>query len=156
MQAALARYGAGVNVVDVQIIAAGPPKEVAADNQAVAAARQSVQTALADANAYAAKLASDAKGAATKLRIDADTQNAKLTGEAVAETGRFSQADEEYRQAPAMTKQRIYTDTMQRILAHANKVVVDARGASTPMIVPPEAFRSHGPTVEATAAGGGQ
>ena len=156
MQAALERYGAGVKVVDVQIIAAGPPKAVTAESQAVAAARQSAQTAVADANTYAAKLMSDAHGASTKLRIDAETQNTRLAGEAAAETSRFSQLDQEYRLAPAMTKQRLYTDAMQRILSRANKVVVDARGAATPMIVPPEAFRAHRPTVEATGPGAGQ
>jgi len=154
MQAVLNRYGAGVSIVDVQIVAASPPKEVTPDSVAVAAARQAVQASLNNAAVAAAKAASDARGAATKMRIEAEAYSARVTGDAQGETSRFSQIDEEYRRAPAITKNRLYTETMERILTHANKVIVDARGAATPIVLPPEAFRAHGPSVEATTPGG--
>ncbi len=156
MQAALDRYGAGVSVVGVQIVAAGPPKEVAPDSQAVAAARQSVQASLNDAAGAAAKAVNEARSAAARMHAEAEAYSIKTVGDAQGETSRFSQIDAEYRQAPAVTKQRLYTETMEHILAHANKVIVDARGAATPLVLPSDAFRSRGPTVEAVAPGGVQ
>ena len=156
IQATLDRYGAGVSVVDVQIVAAGPPREVAPDSQAVAAARQAAQGALNEARIYAAKAVSDAHAAATKLAIEAQAYHELTIHEAQGETSQFSQLDEEYRRAPAVTKQRMYTETMERILARSNKVIVDGHGASTPLVLPPEAFRARGPTVDATTTGAGR
>ena len=40
-----------------------------------------------------------------------------------------------------MTKDRLYIETMQRVLANSNKVVIDGKGASAPIILPPDVFR---------------
>ena len=152
MQATLNRYGAGVSVVDVQIIAAAPPRDVGSANQAVVNARQAVQAALTDANAANVKAANDAKAAGAKARADAVAYSARVVSEAQAETARFAPLDAEYRLAPAITKQRIYNEAMERILSHA-RVVVDARGAAMPLIPAQEPYRPRGPTVEAMTPG---
>ena len=40
-----------------------------------------------------------------------------------------------------MTKERLYIETMQRVLQNSNKVVIDGKGASAPIILPPDVFR---------------
>ncbi|WP_236627569.1 hypothetical protein [Caulobacter sp. B11] len=40
-----------------------------------------------------------------------------------------------------MTRERLYIETMQRVLANSNKVIIDNKGASAPVILPPDAFR---------------
>ena len=42
---------------------------------------------------------------------------------------------------PGVTRERLYLETMQRVLARSNKVIVDANGASAPIILPPDVFR---------------
>ena len=50
----------------------------------------------------------------------------------------------EYRRAPGVTRDRLYIETMQRILQNSNKVVIDAKGATAPIILPPDVFRPKG------------
>ncbi len=35
---------------------------------------------------------------------------------------------------------------MQKVLARSNKVIVDAKGASAPIILPPDVFKPRAPT----------
>jgi membrane protease subunit HflK len=41
-----------------------------------------------------------------------------------------------------VTRQRLYTETMQRVMQNTNKVIVDGKAASTPIILPPDVFRA--------------
>jgi membrane protease subunit HflK len=61
--------------------------------------------------------------------------------EATGDSARFNSIYNEYRRAPAATKDRLYIETMQKVLARSNKVIVDAKGASAPIILPPDVFR---------------
>jgi len=42
---------------------------------------------------------------------------------------------------PAVTRQRLYIETMERVLRNTKKVIVDSHGATAPIILPPDAFR---------------
>jgi membrane protease subunit HflK len=56
-----------------------------------------------------------------------------------------------------VTRQRLYIETMQRVLARSNKVVVDGKGTSAPIILPPDVFRPKAKAaVEAGGPGEGQ
>jgi membrane protease subunit HflK len=59
----------------------------------------------------------------------------------LGEAARFNQIYTEYRRAPGVTRDRLYIETMQRILQSSNKVVIDAKGATAPIILPPDVFR---------------
>jgi membrane protease subunit HflK len=158
MQAALDRYEAGVTITGVQINATNPPREVAAEAQKVAAARLAAQAEISDASGHAAKAAGEARGAAAKAILDAQAYSAKTVNEAQGEADRFNEIDQEYRRAPGVTKQRLYIETMERVLARTNKVIIDAHGSNTTIALPPEAFRTRGPSIDATtqpAAPGG-
>jgi len=58
-----------------------------------------------------------------------------------SDAARFNSIYNEYRRAPGATKDRLYIETMQRVLARSNKVIVDSKGASAPIILPPDVFR---------------
>jgi membrane protease subunit HflK len=60
---------------------------------------------------------------------------------ATGDAARFNSIYNEYRRAPAATRERLYIETMQRVLARSNKVIVDSKGASAPIILPPDVFR---------------
>jgi membrane protease subunit HflK len=145
MQKILDRYDSGVQVVEVQITQASPPKEVVPDFQAVASAGQSAQSAVNDANAYANKVVNEAKGSAAQITQAAAAYREQTVRDAEGEVSRFSQLDAEYRRAPAVTKQRLYLETMEKLLAHSNKVVIDAHGSTAPIILPPDVFKPRGP-----------
>jgi membrane protease subunit HflK len=63
--------------------------------------------------------------------------------EAQGEAERFAAIEAEYRRAPGVTRQRLYTETMERILRNSNKVVIDTpAGGTAPIVLPPDLLRS--------------
>ncbi len=141
MQRTLDSWGAGVIVVEVQIRNVNPPKEVVAAFRDVATAQQDKESAANEANTYRNRVINEAKGDAAKLIQSAQGYREQSVREATGDVSRFDQIYNEYRRAPGVTKERLYIETMQRVLQNSNKVVIDGKGASAPIILPPDVFR---------------
>ena len=141
MQKTLDRWKAGVTVVEVQIRSANPPSEVVDAFRQVANAGQDAESKVNEANTYRNRVVNEAKGDAAKLTQSAEAYREQSVREAVGETARFNQIYTEYRRAPGVTRQRLYVETMQRVLAKSNKVVVDGKNTNAPIILPPDVFR---------------
>jgi len=149
MQRTLDKYKAGVTIDAVQIQNANPPSEVVPAYQDIARAGQDAQSYVNDANKYRNRVVNEAKGDAAKIIQAAEGYQQQVVKEAQGEGARFDELYAQYRKAPAVTKERLYIQSMQQILSHTHKVIVDAKGANAPIILPPDAFRS---TAAAAAA----
>ena len=156
MQKTLDGWSAGVSIVEVQIRSANPPQEVVAAFREVANAGQDAESAVNEANSYRNRVINEAKGDAAKLTESAQGYREQAVREAIGEASRFSQILTEYKRAPGVTRDRLYIETMQRVLSRSNKVVIDGKGASAPIILPPDVFRPKTATtrVEPQAEGG--
>ncbi len=130
MQRVLDSYGAGIIIDGVQISDANPPKEV------VDAFRD-----VNNASQNAASLANQARGTAAQVRNQAIGYRSQVVREAAGEAARFNQVYAQYRLAPGVTRDRLYIETMERVLSKTNKVIIDSKGASAPIILPPDVFR---------------
>ncbi|RYF95131.1 MAG: FtsH protease activity modulator HflK, partial [Caulobacteraceae bacterium] len=130
MQRILDSYDAGVLVDSVQIRAAEPPKPVVAAFQDVAAAGQN----------YQAKV-NEAEGKASQIKQAALGYKAQVVNEAVGEAQRFDQIYVQYRLAPGVTRQRLYIETMERVLSKSNKVIIDGKGVTAPIVLSPDVFK---------------
>ena len=115
MQELLDGYGAGVVIRGIAIKKADPPAAVNDAFKEVSAAQQTAQTYLNEARAYAQQLTAQAQG----------------------ESAAFDKVYEEYRLAPRVTRQRMYYETMERVLSRVDKTVVEAGGV-TPYLPLPE------------------
>jgi membrane protease subunit HflK len=151
MQRMLDSYNAGITVREVLIDNAGPPPPVIAAFREVTAAEQEAESVQNVARGRAATIEAEARAYANQIRNEAE-----------GEAARFNQLYEQYKLAPAVTRDRLYIETMQRVLSQANKVVIDSKGASAPIILPPDVFRPRGapqpsagqpPTPEVRAGG---
>jgi membrane protease subunit HflK len=140
MQRILDGYGAGIIIDGVQISDANPPKEVVDAFRDVNNASQNAES-----------LANQARGTAAQVRNQALGYRAQVVREAAGEAARFNQVYEQYRLAPGVTRDRLYIETMERVLSKTNKVVIDSKGASAPIILPPDVFRPR-PTPQPSAA----
>ena len=118
MQELLDQYKAGVTIQGVAIKKADPPAEVNDAFKAVSASQQEAQTYLNEARAYAQQLTAQAQG----------------------EAAAFDKVYAEYRLAPRVTRQRMYYETMERVLAETDKTVVET-GNVTPYLPLPEIRR---------------
>lgn len=152
MQQTLDSWGTGITVVEVQIRSADPPQEVAADFREVNNAVQDADSKKNEADTYANRVVNEAKGDASRIIQSAEAYREQAEREATGETARFNQLYAEYRRAPAVTRERLYIETMQRILQNTNKVVIDAKGATAPIILPPDVFRTKAGASQSTPA----
>ena len=128
--------------IEVQIQNANPPADVVAAYQDIARAGQDQQGYINEANTYRNRVVNEAKGDAAKIVQAAQGYREQVVREAQGQAARFDQLYPEYRKAPAVTRERLYIETMQQMLSHSKKVIVDARGATAPIILPPDAFRA--------------
>ena len=145
MQRTLEAWGAGVSIVEVQIRSANPPTQVVEAFRDVQSAEQDSDSRVNEANTYRNRVVNEARGDAAKIIQGAEAYREAAVREAQGEAARFNQLVTEYRRAPGVTRDRLYIETMQRVLQNSNKVIVDAKGASAPIILPPDAFRPRNP-----------
>jgi membrane protease subunit HflK len=133
MQRILDSYNAGVYVDEVQIRSANSPPKVIAAFRAVAAAKQDADATVNNARGNAAQTIQQALG-----------YKAQVVQEAEGEAARFNEVYEQYKAAPAVTRQRLYIETMEKVLSKANKVIIDNHGATAPIVLSPDTFRPKG------------
>jgi len=141
MQKTLDSWGAGVNVVEVQIRSANPPQEVVAAFREVANAGQDAESAVNEANTYRNRVVNEAKGDAARIVQSAQAYREQAVREALGDAARFNQIYGEYRRAPGVTRERLYLETMERVLNRSNKVIVDGKGVTAPIVLPPDVFQ---------------
>ena len=152
MQKILDSWGSGVTIVEVQIRTANPPQEVIAAFREVANAGQDAESSVNDANTYRNRVINEAKGDAARITQAAQAYREQVVREAQGESDRFAAIDAEYKRAPGVTRMRLYTETMERILHNANKVVVDVpKGGVAPIVLPPGLLGNRTPAVSVTA-----
>ena len=78
----------------------------------------------------------DARPRAAKVIQDAEAYREQTVAEAKGQASRFSQVYEQYKKAPDVTRQRLYLETMERVLGATDKTIIDTGGQSSPGVVP--------------------
>jgi membrane protease subunit HflK len=132
-QAVLDDYGAGVEIVAVHIQEITPPREVADAFRDVASAREDRNRITQEASGYANRVVPTARGEAQELITAAEGYRTEKTKSAEGEAARFTSMLQAYRGARGATRQRLYLETMEEVLATARKHIVDV-GAGEPML----------------------
>ena len=105
-QAILDSYDAGIRIEGVEIKQADPPAEVNDAFKAVTQAQQNAARDLNDARAYSQQVTALAQGEAES----------------------FNKVYEQYRQAPEVTRRRMYYETMEQVLKTVDKTIVEVPG----------------------------
>lgn len=130
LQEILDRYGAGIQVIAVQLQDVHPPKEVIDAFKDVASAREDKSRIINQAEAYRNELLPRARGQAAAMRNEAAAYSATRIRTAEGEAARFDAVREQYEKAPKVTRQRMYYETMEDILSKSgDKVLLDAHTA---------------------------
>ncbi|MFE1603068.1 FtsH protease activity modulator HflK [Methylobacterium sp. ID0610] len=125
IQRALDSYGAGVLINVVQLQGVSPPQEVRQAFIDVNAAQQDAERARNEARTYASRVVPQAEGRAAQMIQQAEGYKAQATAEATGQAGRFREVYESYKLAPAVSRERMFLDTMEKVLGSVNKVIVD-------------------------------
>lgn len=127
-QKALDEYGAGVRIEVVQLVAVNPPPEVRPAFIDVNAAQQDAERAQNEARTYASREVPQAKGKAAQIVQAAEAYKTQATAEATGQAARFQQVYDSYKVAPVISRERIFLETMERVLGSVNKVIIDQNG----------------------------
>ena len=125
MQKVLDRYKAGVKIQQVQLQSVDPPPEVIDAYRDVTAAQQDEARFRNQGEAYANTKVPEAKGQAAAIVQAAEGYRTQTVAQAKGEASRFDQVYTQYKNAPEVTRERIYLETLEKVLARAQKVVVD-------------------------------
>jgi membrane protease subunit HflK len=125
MQKILDSYKAGVQIQVINLLKDLPPPEVTAAFQDVQAAAIDKQTAQNQAQTYANKVVPEAKGEASKTIQTAEGYRTRTVAEAKGAASRFDQVYAEFKNAPDITRERMYLETMERVFAGMSKVIID-------------------------------
>lgn len=138
MQTILDRYKVGVEVVGINLQQSGvrPPEQVQSAFDDVLKAGQERERAKNDAQAYANNVIPRAVGSASRLKEESEAYKAKIVAQAQGDAQRFRSVLAEYQKAPQVTRDRMYTDTMQQVYTNVTKVLVDSRQGSNLLYLP--------------------
>jgi len=136
MQEMLDRYKTGIMVTAVPIQNVQPPDQVQAAFNDAAQAVQDQQRQINEGQAYANDVVPRARGMSSRLIQEAEGYRTKTVETAQGDAARFRQVLAEYVKAPAVTRERLYLDTMQQIFASTTKVLVDTKSSSPLLFLP--------------------
>ncbi len=136
LQGILDKYQTGVQIVTVETQKAQPPDEVKPAFDDAVKAREDEQRLKNEAEAYANDVIPRARGAAARVLQEADGYKASVIAHAEGDTRRFSQIASEYVKAPAVTRERMYIDTMEQVLSNTTKIFVDQKAGTNLIYLP--------------------
>ncbi|TVR10481.1 MAG: FtsH protease activity modulator HflK [Salinarimonadaceae bacterium] len=125
MQGSLDQYGAGATIRVVQLQAAVPPAQVRQAFFDVNAAQQDLVRLQNEAETYASRVVPEARGQAARIVQEAEGYRERAINDAEGQASRFIQIYDEYASAPAVTRERLFLETMERVLAATDKVLID-------------------------------
>ena len=130
MQEILDSYDSGITITQVQTQKADPPKEVIDAFRDVQAAKADKERAQNEAEAYANDVIPRARGEAAQVLQQAEAYKREVVALAEGEASRFLSIYNEYRKAKTVTQERMYLETMEKVMADINKIIIDKESGS--------------------------
>ena len=130
MQQILDSYGSGVDITQVQAQKSDPPAQVIDSFRDVQAAKADKERAQNEAEAYANDVIPRARGEAAKIIQEAEGYKKEVVAQAEGEASRFIAIYNEYAKAKTVTQERMYLETMEKVLSGVNKIIIDKQSGS--------------------------
>ena len=136
IQLQLDRLNAGVTVANVNLQSVQVPDQVQAAFDDAVKAGADRDRFKNEGQAYASDVIPKAQGTAARLREQAEGYKSRVIASAEGDAERFNSVLAEYQKAPAVTRDRLYIDTMREVYSNVTKVMVDSRSGSNLLYLP--------------------
>ncbi|GAA6166847.1 FtsH protease activity modulator HflK [Sessilibacter corallicola] len=136
LQQYLDSYTTGILVDKVNVEESSPPQEVQAAFDDVNRAREDEERLKNEAQTYANGIIPEARGAAQRTIEEANAYRDRIVAQAEGEATRFKNLLTEYAKAPEVTRERLYIETVQQVMASSSKILVDVEGGNNMMYLP--------------------
>ena len=130
LQTVLDGYGAGVSIEQVKLTRVDPPAAVIDSFRDVQKAQADRERKRNEAEAYQNDIVPRARGEAERMFQEAQAYREEIIAKAKGEASRFLAVYNEYKQAKDVTRERIYLETMEKIMSGMNKVIIDGEAGS--------------------------
>jgi membrane protease subunit HflK len=130
------QYKTGLLITSVNMQPAKPPEQVKAAFDDAIKAREDKERLENKADAYAKEILPVARGEAARVVEDAKAYKERVIAEAEGDASRFLAILTEYEKAPAVTRERLYLDAVESVLANNQKVIVDVKDGNSLMYLP--------------------
>ncbi|OUT98284.1 MAG: HflK protein [Betaproteobacteria bacterium TMED41] len=148
------RYNSGLTIVNLTIQNVQPPEEVqAAFSDAIKAAQDAEKTKN-EGQAYANDVIPRARGAAFRLIEEAQGYKEKVVATAEGDSQRFKKLVTEYQNAPEVTRQRLYLESMQEVFSNVSKVMIEAKSGSNLLYLPLDKLMQRSGSTSSSSSGG--
>ncbi len=126
MQQVLDNYRAGLQIITVNLTYAEAPPQVKEAFDEANKAREDANRYQNEAQTYANKVIPEARGKAARLKAESEAFRQETVSRAEGDASRFMQLVTEYRKAPEVTRERLYLETMETVMAGSRKIVIDS------------------------------
>ncbi len=136
VQRTIAAYNTGIEVISVNLEGVSVPAEVAPAQEDAIKAREDKDRATLAAQTYSNDIVPKARGRAASVVEGAYAHRARVIADSEGETARFLALAIEYQRAPAVTRERLYLETMEQVMGSASKILVDTKGSGNMIYVP--------------------
>ncbi len=137
MQRTLDQYGAGIEVVKVNITDVQVPEAVQQAQRDSVKAKADRERTIKEAQAYANGILPQAQGLVARTVTEAEAFKAQIVQLATGDAARFSQLAAAYDKAPAVTRERLYIESVEAVLRGSRKIIVDSKGGNGNMFYLP-------------------
>jgi membrane protease subunit HflK len=138
IQRTLDAYKSGIEVTTVNLQGVSVPEQVQTSQRDAIKAREDKERLGLEAQAYANDILPKAKGSAARQLEDAQAYKARIVADAEGEAARFASLLEAYERNPAVTRKRLFFETIEGVFGNANMVLLDTKGDGNVLYVPLE------------------
>ena len=136
VQRTIAAYNTGIEVISVNLQGVSVPEQVAPAQKDAIKAREDKERATLSAETYANDIVPKARGAAVSVVEGARAYRSRVIADAEGQSQRFLALAAEYQRAPAVTRERLYLETLEEVLGRSAKVLVDVKGTGNLVYLP--------------------
>ncbi|HWX81119.1 MAG TPA: FtsH protease activity modulator HflK [Steroidobacteraceae bacterium] len=136
LQRTLDNYDMGIRIISVKLGDVIVPEPVQDAQRDAIKADKDRQRYQQDAETYRNDVVPRARGQASKNLLDAEAYRLQVLALAQGETSRFDQVLAQYEHAPAVTRERMYLETMENVYKNSRKVIVDAKTGNSLLYLP--------------------
>ena len=131
-------YDMGLEVIDVNFQSARPPEEVKDAFDDAIKAQEDEQRYIREAEAYAREKEPIARGDAQRIVEEATAYKDRVVLDAQGEVERLQRLLPEFKAAPDLLKERLYIQTMEKVMANTPKVMLDSNNGNNLTVLPLE------------------
>lgn len=136
VQRTITAYNTGIEILSVNLQDVSVPEQVAPAQKDAIKAREDKERSTLSAQTYANDIVPKARGAQVSVVEGSRAYRSRVIADAEGETSRFLQLAAEYERAPAITRQRLYIQTIEQVLASTAKILIDVEGSGNMIYLP--------------------